>query len=98
MQLIDATTRFLTDAAGRMVIHRKTDIDSAFLSDLSDARLASSAPCRSREMERVCSVPTILADKWLNEGFNIYEAKPRDILARLRSEGYEALITTSKNV
>jgi len=97
MQLIDPRTKFLEDGAGRTVIQRAQHLGTEFFEGLR----ASRDTCRdapSREMERVCSVPVVLADKWLREGFDMWSAKPRDIVARLRLEGHDDLITTTKAI
>jgi len=45
---------------------------------------------------RVARIPTAVVEKWLMEGFNIYEHSHRDIIKRLREEHLDYFITTKK--
>ena len=49
---------------------------------------------------RVASIPTIVVEKWMREGFNIMtgEHSAAEIVARLKNENLEAFLTTEKSV
>lgn len=48
-----------------------------------------------RDHVRIARVPEAVVNKWMREGFNIYDpnVKPKDILKRLHDEGMDGFIT-----
>ncbi len=38
------------------------------------------------------SIPVIFVEKWMREGFNVFQAPLKDIEARLKKEGLEAFL------
>lgn len=96
MRLIGPTTDILEEC-GDTLIRRTTQFSDEFLSGLQCERSAK-ANTRAAEIDRVAAVPTHVADIWLRQGWDIYAASPREILARLRKEGLECFITTPKAV
>lgn len=50
------------------------------------------------DMERCASIPTAVVEKWMREGFDVFTAPAREIIARLRRENLEAFITTNKRI
>lgn len=96
MNLIDSQVSFGQNVDGLYMV-REQVITDEFLDELRSERLASSS-VRAAEYHRAASVPTQVADIWMHQGFNIYEQSARAIVERLRKEGLEAFITTSKRV
>ena len=49
---------------------------------------------------RVASIPTVVVEKWMREGFNIMsgEHSASEIVKRLKNENLEAFLTTEKSV
>ena len=49
---------------------------------------------------RVASIPTVIVEKWMKEGFNIFDQNVdgKDIIKRLKAEGLEAFLTTEKSI
>jgi hypothetical protein len=84
---------------GRAIIKRTQDIDDNFLSRLRDERLASQhAPMG--DFHHVAEIPAVLVEKWLAEGFNIFDKNNTlaDIIKRLQREDAEGCIATSKKL
>nr|WP_187299711.1 hypothetical protein [Methylobacterium sp. B34] len=48
------------------------------------------------ENHRYASIPEVVADRWTAEGFDFKRAKPAEVMARLRKEGLDCLITTNR--
>ena len=48
----------------------------------------------------VAQIPTIVVEKWMREGFDIFsgEHTAAEIVARLKKENLHAFLTTEKNV
>ena len=44
----------------------------------------------------VCSVPVVVVEKWLKEGFDIHKEPASKILSKLRAENLGAFIATNK--
>ena len=49
---------------------------------------------------RVASIPTVIVEKWMKEGFNIFDQNVdgKDIIKRLKAEGLDAFLTTEKSI
>ena len=77
--LLGVDTQYLQ--TGNDVFRKHTqNISQSFLDDLKDARNASKDQDEGEYM-RVASIPVIVVEQWMREGFNIYEATPRDCAA-----------------
>lgn len=97
--LIGVDTNFYDNADG---VYRKHDqhIPSSFLQDLADMRHNSSMK-REDEYMKVASIPTVVVEKWLREGFDIMgdrNISPADIVKKLKAEGLEDFLATGKRV
>jgi hypothetical protein len=98
INLIDAEVDFGENAEGLYLKHSQ-EIDQSFLDSLHSERLAS-AHMRAREMHKAASVPTFVHELWLRQGFDMTarHVTTRDIVRRLRSEGLDDFVATSKAV
>ena len=47
---------------------------------------------------RVASIPVIVVEQWMREGFNIYEATPQEIVKRLKDQNLEGFMATEKSI
>ena len=98
MNLIDTRVEFLDgDESNPLVIKKTQEITPDFLSRLNDSRIESQNR-RFGEMERVASIPTIVVEKWLREGFDLWKEPLSAIVAKLKKENLEAFLTTSRRV
>ena len=79
-----------------LLVRKDQEITSDFLDELSDQRLASKAP--SGDFHRLASIPVVVVEKWLREGFDIYKESAQAILKKLRDEDLTAFIATTKRV
>ena len=70
-----------------------------FMNRIKEQRDASKSK-REGEFMSVAQVPTIVVEKWMREGFDIFsgEHSAADIVKRLKAENLEAFLTTEKNV
>jgi hypothetical protein len=50
------------------------------------------------EFHKVASIPTVVAEKWLREGFNMWEATGQEIIKRLQSEDLGMFMATDRRV
>lgn len=81
------------------LIRRVQDVDDRLLSQLNDKRLASQH-AKMGDLHHVCSIPTVIVEKWMAEGFNIFDKNVSlpDVVKRLHSEDMSLLMATSKRV
>ena len=84
------------DGLKGVTIRKDQFISSDFLDGLKEDRLASKA--RSREFHKVASIPVVVVEKWLREGFDIYHEDLKAIMKKLRDEDLTAFIATDKKV
>jgi len=89
---------FHADSGG--LFHKRTqEIPQSFLDSLKQQRDDS---LRNKEGDymRVASIPTVIVEKWMQEGFNIFDQNVdgKDIIKRLKAEGLDAFLTTEKSL
>ena len=83
---------------GDRVTRKKSQvIPQSFIQDLRNQRFASSHT-REGENQRLASIPVAVHEKWLREGFDLFQHSHKDVLKRLRAENLDAFITTNKQV
>lgn len=93
------TKRRLTIEDDRAIIRRQQEIPDQFWDHLREIKaVQDSAPVGDFLM--AASIPTNIVEQWYAEGFNIFskEVTLPLILARLRLEDKEKLITTSRSI
>ena len=98
VDLLDTSNAFRIDG-DQAIIKRTQEIDKNFLSNLSDDRFESSNS-RMGEFHKVASIPTVIVEKWMAEGFNIYDKNVNiaEIVRRLQSEDMTGLMATTKRL
>jgi len=52
------------------------------------------------DFHRVASIPTVVVEKWMREGFNIWDknVKASEIVSRLKAEHLDGFLTTTKRI
>jgi len=95
-QFIDQNVAFDENSEG-LVIERFQEIPQTFLDNLK-AEKAASASVREGETMRVASIPVVIVEKWMREGFDFQHATARQIVAKLKAENLDYFITTDKQV
>lgn len=97
--LINPDITFHEDTDAALVVKKEQQIPQSFLDRLKTSRDESSNR-RMGDYERLASIPTVVVEKWMREGFNIYDKNisAKDIVARLRLENLGAFLTTNKSI
>lgn len=83
------------------VFKRTQYIDPNFLANLADLRAETSSEySKMGDMHLAASIPTVVVEQWMAEGFNIFDPnnKLEDIMKRLRQYDMENLIATNKRL
>jgi hypothetical protein len=80
-----------------LIITRQQEIPEEYLRELRDAKDAQDARF-APDMLRVASIPVVVVEKWLRQGFDIYRATLPEIMAMLRKEELDAFVTTRRRV
>ena len=98
VDLVGIDTAYGADADGVFRKHEQ-NIPQSFLDDLKEQRNASKSQ-REGEYMRVASIPTVIVEKWMREGFDIMsgEHSAHEIVRKLKAENLEAFLTTEKSV
>lgn len=98
-KVIDTNITFHDDSDAALVIKNEQHIPQSFLDRLKSDRDDSSNR-KMGDYERLASIPVVVVEKWMREGFNIYDknVKASEIVARLKSESLEAFLTTTKRI
>jgi|688.fasta_scaffold985553_2 hypothetical protein len=97
--LIDLTVTISEDSDASVVVKKEQPIPQSFLDRLKTFRDDSSNR-RMGDFERIASIPTVVVEKWMREGFNIWDknVKASEIVARLNKENLQAFLTTTKRI
>ena len=85
------------DTVDGLALHQEQQITSQYLDALREDKHHSLNPMNG-DLARVASVPVAVVERWLREGFNIYQASAKDIVKRLRSEDLDDFITTKRSL
>ena len=98
VDLIGIDTQYDCDVDGVFRQHTQ-DITDDFLTGLKEQR-NNSKDQREGEYMSVATIPTIVVEKWMREGFNIMtgEHSAAEIVQRLKQENLHAFLTTDKSV
>jgi len=96
--LVGINTEYGADAGGVFQKHTQ-EIAPFFLDSLAEQRHANDNK-REDDFMSVASIPVVVVEKWMREGFNIMsgEHSAAEIVKRLRAENLEAFLTTNKRV
>ena len=96
INLINPQTEFIQD--GENVVRKHTqEIPQWHLDALAQQRNESKSKPEG-EFMRVASIPTVIVEKWMREGFNIWEVDGKEIVKRLKAENLDAFLTTEKSI
>ena len=97
-ELVGVTTDFGQNADG-LFIQRSQEIPQHLLDDIAEQRNQSTSR-REGNFMKVASIPTVIVEKWMSEGFNIFDpnVNGREIVKRLKAENLEAFLTTEKSI
>jgi hypothetical protein len=96
INIINPQTEFIQD--GENVVRKHTqEIPQWHLDALAQQRNESKSKAEG-EFMRVASIPTVIVEKWMREGFNIWEVDGKEIVKRLKAENLDAFLTTEKSI
>lgn len=85
-------------AAGQpTAVRGEQEVEEHVLEDLRELRTRS-ANRREGEFMKVASIPVIVVDKWMREGFDVFKASAKEIVAKLEAEDMGYFMATSKSL
>ena len=89
---------FGSDADG-LFLKKTQEIPDWYIDSLKSQRNHSTER-REGEMMRVASIPVVIIEKWMKEGFNVLDGTKsgKEILNRLKEQDLDAFITTDKRL
>ena len=100
INLIGINSHFVAEDDDTLTRKHFQSIPQWHLDDLAEQRNASSGK-REGEFMRVASIPTVIVEKWMREGFNILTDRNitgADIVKRLKAENLDAFMATEKSI
>ena len=98
VKLINHLVEFLDgDESNPLVIKKTQELPQEFLDSLKAERDASTS-VPAGEFHRVASIPTVVYEKWLREGYDAQKEPIAKTLAKLKAEHLDAFITTNKAI
>lgn len=85
------------DNADGLLIKKSQDIPQEYIDHLKAYR-AESNTAPAGNYHRAASIPIIIHEKWLAEGYDCTKEPIRKTLAKLKAEGLDYFITTDKQL
>lgn len=80
------------------VFFKKTqDIPDWHMNNLKEQRNESTKR-REGEFMKVASIPTIVAEQWLSQGYDIYNMTGKEIIKKLNEDNLQDFFTTEKTI
>lgn len=79
-----------------LFVKKGQHISDDFLTRNRDLRFDSKK--RAGDFHHLASIPVVVVEKWLKEGFDIYREPAKAIVKRLKQENLEAFLTSNKSV
>ena len=98
--LLGVNTAYIEEDADSITRKHSQHIPQWHLDNLKEQRNRSTEQ-REGEFMRVASIPVVVIEKWMREGFDVLSDRNitgKDILKRLKSENLDAFITTDKSI
>lgn len=93
MQLISANEQLiLGNGDDQDVITSEQRLGKDFWDNLEDAK--ENFAFRLNGLTPVASIPVAVANKWLREGFDVWSAPAKEIIRKLRIDGYDTFIVS----
>lgn len=96
-QLLSAESNFVDMDEDNFTVKREQTITDSFIQDLRDSRHASH-DSREGETMRVASIPVVIHEKWLAEGFDLFKEKHKTVVTKLKAEGLDYFVATKKQL
>lgn len=79
---------------GRMVIRSQQELGADYWANLKEAQEEFSF--RLNGLTPVASIPEVVVDKWIREGFDFWNAPAREIQLKLRLDDMPKFLVTDK--
>ena len=98
IKLDSVVNEFEYNADG-LVLKKTQEIPQSLLDSIKQQRDESTTRPEG-EFMKVASIPAVIVEKWMREGFNILDPNinGKEILKRLRAENLDAFIATEKSI
>lgn len=94
--ILTETQTALLASGGDLGVRFSQEITDEFVQDIQDRFTGATDP--TGNFLFVGAVPAAIADRWMREGYNIFEEPVRNTLARLKAENFGKFVATSKRV
>ncbi len=96
MDILDTNVRLVRNGGDELAVKYEQEITSEFLQECQDRFVGTRDP--SGNLLCVASIPTGVVDRWMREGFNVFEEPIQASVARLRAENMSKFVLTSKRI
>ena len=94
--LIGIGTQFGANSDG-VFLKKTQDIPDWHMNELKEQRNESTKR-REGEFMKVASIPVIVAEQWMKQGYDIYNMTGKEINKKLKEENLDDFFTTEKTI
>jgi hypothetical protein len=94
MKIFETNVRLIKGVGDELGVSYTQEIPDDFLQELNDRFVGTKDP--SGELLCVGVVPSAVADRWMRDGYNVFEEPAAKSVARLKAESLDRFVLTSK--
>jgi hypothetical protein len=95
-RIIETNVSLVPNVGDDLAVKFTQEIPDHFIQDIQDRFTGKNDA--TGDFLFVGSVPSAVADRWMREGYNVFEEPIAKTLAKLRAENMAKFIGTSKNI
>ena len=96
-KILETNVSLLEGPGDELGVHYTQEIPDEYLQQL-DAAFVGANDRIGGDLMWVGSVPAATADRWMREGYNVFEEPIAKSLARLKAESMDRFVLTSKRI
>ena len=96
MKILETNVTLVKGVGDELGVCYTQEIPDEFMQELNDRFVGTNDP--SGELLCVGVVPSAVADRWMREGFNVFEEPVAKSVARLKAESMDRFVLTSKRI
>lgn len=95
-QILDSSVALVKGPGDELGVQYSQEIPDHFIDSIHERFTGANDP--TGNLLFVGSVPAAVADRWMREGYNVFEEPVAKTLAKLRAENMGKFIATSKRI
>ena len=84
------------DGVGQLAVRRQQEVPQWFIDQLREIK--SNSASKRKDWQLACSIPVVVHEEWLKEGYDCTQEPAAKTIARLKALHLDHFIATTKRV